>query len=697
MSSDRKPNRLIEEKSPYLLQHAYNPVDWFPYGDAAFAKAASEDKLVLVSIGYATCHWCHVMERESFEDEDTARLLNDRFVAIKVDREERPDVDQIYMKALQATGQHGGWPLNMFVMPDRRPVAGGTYFPPVPTQGRPSFKQILDTLDEAWRSTRDKVVESAEALTGYVRSGPGAGAPPNGSYPGAEALDAAAGHYERSFDAYRGGFLTNGPNKFPPSMGLLFLLRRYNAGRNARHLEIVERTLDAMKRGGIYDQVGGGLSRYSTDHDWLVPHFEKMLYDNALFALALVETYKTTQNDRYRAWALDVFDYLFRDMTSPDGAFYSAEDADSEGEEGKFYLWTSTEIQSVLSRAGILDEDIRRLMQFWGVTMRGNFEGRSILNEPIARDEFVRGVGMDVPSWDTLVLRARSVLLDERSKRIRPLRDDKILVSWNALAITALSRAACVFGEPKLAQHAVRAAEFIWNAMYKDGTLYRRHRDGDARHFGTLADYAQLGCAYVDLYRATFNPVWLGRATELGTCITKYFEGPGAYYDSSNQVNDVLTRMIDGYDGVEPSGNSAAARLFLMLASYGIASADNRARAEKIFSFFRENLAQYGTAYPAMLGALDRLLFPEVEFVVTEGDDDGNGVYAEMIAWIRTHADADAAVAGVKKGAGVPGSDSLVPLLEGRLTAPKTTAWVCRNFACELPAHSVKELVSRVS
>ncbi len=691
-SADKKPNRLIHEKSPYLLQHAYNPVEWFPYSDEAFEKAEKEDRLVLISIGYATCHWCHVMERESFEDPETARLLNERFVAVKVDREERPDVDQIYMRALQATGQHGGWPLNMFLTPDRRPIAGGTYFPPVPMHGRPSFQQVLASVHEAWKSNRSKILESAETLTSHLQSEEKA----DGKIPPITVLANAAAQYGRVFDAIRGGFLTNGVNKFPPSLGLLLLLAHHEDSKDSKDsksLEMVEGTLDAMKRGGIYDQIGGGLCRYSTDHDWLVPHFEKMLYDNAQFTWALVETFRVTGKDQYKSWALDVIDYVFRDLSSPSGAFYCAEDADSEGEEGLFYVWKSTEIEEVLAKGGIADADLRRLLRFWGISARGNFEGKNILHEPLPRREFLRASELESETWDPLVSKARAVLLEARSKRVRPLRDDKVLVSWNALMITALTRAAVVFDRPDLAERARNAALFIWKEMRTaDGRLLRRYREGEARHPATLPDHALLACAFLDLYRAEYDPIWLDRASELARLIRTRFPAEGGFYDTADDVKDVILRTRDAYDGVEPSGNSGALRLFLTLAGYGIDAAENRKAAESILSQFGGAMENYGMAHPAMIQALPLYHKAPVEFVITAADEK-DAEFQKILQWLDRTLGPDRLTAAFPPRAGGTADGALkMPLFEGRLPATRVTAYYCTGFACKAPVFNLEDL-----
>ena len=683
------PNRLAHEKSPYLLQHAHNPVDWFPWGEEAFARARAENRLIFLSIGYATCHWCHVMERESFEDAETAQVLNELFVPIKLDREERPDVDQIYMKALHAVGQQGGWPLNMFLAPDLRPVTGGTYFPPTPAHGRPSFRQVLQSVAQAWEREPARLLEAAANLTTFLQPGE-AGA---GSLPDPTALSRAALSFGDNFDRYRGGFISNGPNKFPPSMALLFLLRSYERTREDQLLEIVETTLSHMVRGGIYDQLGGGLCRYSTDHDWLVPHFEKMLYDNALFAMALTEAYRVTRNERYRVWAMEVFAYLERDMTSAEGAFFSAEDADSEGEEGRFYVWTHGEFQDTLASAGFEQPEIRLLLKLWGVTARGNFEGRNILHETLTREEFCGASGVAAEDLNRLVGRARSALLGVRGKRIRPLLDDKVLTGWNALLISALAQASRAFQEAGMAVSAARAANFLWDRLrLSNGGLCRRFRDGEAKHQGTLSDYALFGSALVDLYRATFQPIYLERATEIAGQVSARFGAPdGGFFDSDVDVANLIVRTIDSYDGVEPSGNSAAARLFLSLARYGVAPAENYERSAGIVRRFSGAALEYPSAHPALLTVADAMAHPSVEVVVV-GSGSGLG---HAVAELNRLLGPEATLAVRPSGLPDEGSrtdEDVVPILEGRVEKYSgLTYYVCRDLACERPVGSLEE------
>ena len=686
--ASRPANRLAQEKSPYLLQHAHNPVDWYAWGEEAFAQAKALDRPVLLSIGYATCHWCHVMERESFENPQTAAVMNEHFVAIKLDREERPDVDQIYMRALHATGQQGGWPLNMFLTPDRQPITGGTYFPPEPRYGRPSFVQVLESIARAWRDDREKLLSSASTMTEWLEHDlkPNDGA----ALPSPDVMKATYESLLAHFDDYRGGFTQNGPNKFPPSMSLLFLLEYHRRNPDSRALSMVESTLDHMRRGGIYDQIGGGLSRYATDHDWLVPHFEKMLYDNALFAWALVDCFRVTRNERYRAWALDVFDYIERDMTSPEGAFFSAEDADSEGEEGKFYLWKSQELEDALSD-GISLEERKLLLQLWGVSARGNFEGKNILFEPIEREAFLRANAVDRNTLQTLLDRARRRLLDVRGQRVRPLRDDKVLTAWNALMISALCQAARAFSMPALAGRARRAIAFIEENLRADGRLLRRYRDGDARFAATLPDLALYGGALLDCYRATFEERLLLMSRDIAAQIRESFSSEsGLFYESERAATDLLVRSIETYDGVEPSGNAAAFRLFSWLAAYGVDSAENRQAADGILKALSGALVERGSAHSFLVRGLYDHLSPGSELAIVLPE--GASVPDATLEWLEQTWGPDSAVALGYEGAE---NKSTLPLLnERRATDGRPTYYLCQQFACRTPVHSLSELQS---
>ena len=678
-------NKLIHEKSPYLLQHAHNPVDWHPWGTAAFAKAKEEDKLLLVSIGYATCHWCHVMERESFEDPELAAFLNAYFVPVKVDREERPDVDKIHMDALHALGQQGGWPLNMFVTPEGKPVTGGTYFPPRPMYGRKSFRELLETLALIWKDEREKIFTTADQLTAHLqqKAVPTADGHPELNW---EAEGQTVAQFRESYDSQHGGFKQQQQNKFPPSMGLMLLLRHYKRTGEAHSLEMVEMTLQKIFAGGIYDQLGGGLSRYSTDYEWLVPHFEKMLYDNSLFVWALIETFQITKNPLYESAVRDVLAYVSRDMTSPAGAFFSAEDADSEGVEGKFYVWSKAEVLKILGA-----ESGELACAFWDITENGNFEGSSIPNRPRS-DEDVAAQFRITPEEMRKTLRtAREKLMAVRSKRVRPLLDDKVLTSWNALMISAFARASRVFNDPEFEKMATRAADFIFNNLFDDsGRLLRRWRDGEARFPAYLCDHAQLSVACLDLYEATYDPVWFQKAVELSDKINRLFRNPdGPYYDTGTDGEVLLTRNAEGYDGVEPSGNSSLAHAFLRLRAYGLAP-QYYEDTQRIFRGFAQHLEQAGVSFSAMLGGLHFSLSVAKEVVISgrRGEADTELLLDEL----RREYHPNIVVSFVENGES-PETEKIIPLASGRaMVNDSATAYVCQNQTCQIPVHSVEEL-----
>lgn len=676
---DKKLNRLASEKSPYLLQHSANPVDWFPWSEEAFAKAKSENKLIFLSIGYATCHWCHVMEKESFENETTAEVLNRDYVSIKVDREERPDVDRIYMDALHAMGQQGGWPLNMFLTPEGKPITGGTYFPPVPKYGRKSFTEVLGILTGLWKEKKEELLEASEDLTKHLKESEEARALSGVSEisaPGSEVFENGFLLYDRFYDPDYGGFKSNSVNKFPPSMGLNFLLRYHKSTGEPKALEMVEETLTAMKKGGIYDQVGGGLCRYSTDHHWLVPHFEKMLYDNSLFLEALVECYQAVGEEKYKDYAYDVIEYLHRDMRLPGGGIASAEDADSEGEEGLFYLWTKEEIREVCGPDSFL------LDEFWNITEKGNFEEKNILHESF-RMNFSRLHGLETSELKEIVLRNRKKLLERRSQRIRPLRDDKILFSWNCLYIKALTKAAIAFGDGDLLREAEETYKFLEkNLIREDGRLLRRFREGEARFLAYSTDYAEFVLASLYLFQAGKGFRYLENAIRYTEEAIRLFRSPsGAFFDSGIDGETLLRRTVDGYDGVEPSANSSFATAFVLLSKLGVDSEKYLQYADSIFSYFKTELETYPMNYPSMLSALWLRKSPGRELAVVYSSQEellpiwkgvGSLFLPEtVLVWAN---DKEAEENGEK-----------FLLLKNRNSGGGVKAYVCVGFHCELP------------
>jgi uncharacterized protein YyaL (SSP411 family) len=680
-------NRLAGETSPYLLQHKDNPVDWYPWGEEALKRAREEDRPILLSVGYSACHWCHVMERESFEDEGTARVMNEHFVNIKVDREERPDIDSVYMSAVQALTRHGGWPMTVFMTPDGAPFYGGTYFPPVPRGGLPSFQQLLLTLADAYENRREEVLQSAGSVRDYLRSATGA-AMPKAQATGASLLDKAAASLLSEHDDRFGGF--GGAPKFPQSMNLEVLLRHHHRAGDRGALAAVETTLRRMASGGIYDHLGGGFARYSVDAYWLVPHFEKMLYDNALLSRMYLEAYQATGDPFYRRVAEETLDYVLRDMTSPDGGFYSAEDADSEGEEGKFYVWTPREIE------GVLDPDEAKLaLRYWDVTERGNFEGKNILNVPrppeAVADEF--GLTPEV-LWDRIV-GIREKLLAFREERVRPGRDDKVLAAWNGLMLRSLSLAARVTGREDYREAALRNAAFLLENMKTNGRLHRSHKDGRARFNGYLEDYAMVADGLVSLYEATFEVRWLAEADVLCDAMNELFwdEEGRAFYDTPADHEELVTRPRDVYDNATPSGNSVAVDVLLRLALL-LDRNDYRRRAEEVLEEMGGWMERAPGAFGRLLAALDFSTSGTREVAVI-GDPEAADTKA-LLDVVYSRYLPNKVVAG--RAEDDAESSGLIPLLAQRPTRDgRATAYVCEGYACQAPTTDPEQLVLQLA
>ncbi len=687
----RKPNHLIGEKSPYLLQHAYNPVDWYPWGEEAFARARREGKPIFLSIGYSTCHWCHVMERESFENDSVAALLNQYFVAIKVDREERPDVDRIYMTAMQSLGLGGGWPLNAFITPDLAPFYGGTYFPPSSRMGRPGLIELLPRVHETWQTQRAEIESQGARVIARLAE---MSAPDTAVGDRARLFDDTYLYFERAFDAVHGGF--GAEPKFPSIVNLNYLLRywaRDPEGR-AKARALVVKQLDAMLAGGIHDHLGGGFHRYSTDSRWLVPHFEKMLYDQAQIAWAFVEGYQVTGDPRYAATARDIFAYVTRDLGAPEGGFYSAEDADSEGEEGKFYVWTPAEVESALGK------DAAALFAHrYGVTPAGNFEhGTSILSEVQTLEETAQAFRLAPAEAERRLGAARARLLAARAKRVRPHRDDKVLAAWNGLMISAFARGARVLGDPALAARAARAADFVWERMHdpKSGTLMRRWREGEAAGAGQLDDYAYMALGCFDLYQATFDPKWLERAAALTEHQVSRFwdDEQGGFFESPAGDPSIKVRMKDGFDGAEIAGNSIAAWNLQMLGVL-LDRDDWRERARRTLDYYARRLATSGAGMPQMLVAMD-LERATPRHIVIAGRADATDTRALLAEVNRRFLPHDALLL-VDGGERQKRLEKLVPFV-GALTPSggKATAYVCVNYACRLPTTQVHAFAAQL-
>jgi len=658
-------NRLARETSPYLLQHRDNPVDWYPWSEEALRRAREEDRPILLSIGYSACHWCHVMERESFEDPETAEYMNEHFVNVKVDREERPDLDALYMEAVQAIAGQGGWPMTVFLDPDGVPFYGGTYFPPDESRGMPSFRMVMEAVLAAYRDKRDEIRERAPQMRAHLAA---VGRASPGEAPEAAMLEEAVARLRGAADMTRGGF--GGAPKFPPASALELLLARGER-------EVVERTLDAMLAGGIYDQIGGGFARYSVDAAWLVPHFEKMLYDNALLARAYLHGWQAFGHERYRRVCEETLDWALREMRGPEGGFYSALDADSEGEEGRFYTWTPEEFHDALenpsSSINFSPRQTEKLMQSYGVTDRGNFEGRNVLSihevENALRPEEVA--------------EARRALYEARSRRVWPALDDKRLTAWNALMIAALAEVGAVLEREDYLQAGRAGAHFVLAEMRDDrGNLLRTYKDGRAHLNAYLEDHAFLLEALLTLYEATFETRWFEEAHALGELTISRFGDPerGAFFSTSDDHEALVARRKEVGDHPIPSGNSSAAMGLLRLAAL---TGERRyeQRAESVFRLFAEPAARHPDAFAHLLRAIDFHLSPTKE-VALIGDD-----VTALARVVRSAHRPHLVLAAGPEGTSVP------PLLQDRPAVNGLpTAYVCEGFACKAPVTDLEAL-----
>jgi uncharacterized protein YyaL (SSP411 family) len=672
------PNRLVHETSLYLKQHANNPVDWYPWGPEALARAKELDRPIFLSIGYSACHWCHVMEHESFENEPTARLMNEHFVCIKVDREERPDLDTIYMNALQVlTREGGGWPLSVFLTPDLTPFYAGTYYPPDDRYAphRPSFRRLLLAIYEAWTNRRDHVREVGRNVTEYLKGMSQLEASDSPLSP--DLLSNALAMLRRSFDATHGGF--GMAPKFPHALELKLLLRLANRFNDKTALHMVRQTLEKMARGGMYDQVGGGFHRYSVDEKWLVPHFEKMLYDNALLASAYVEAWQDTRDPFYEQITRETLDYVAREMTANTKVFYSTQDADSEGEEGKFYVWSEAEIREVLG-----SELGEFACKVWGVTASGNFEGHNILFRTHSDEEDAKLLGLSLADFRPKLAEAKAKLYEVRAKRVWPGRDEKILTAWNGLMISAFAKAGAAFGEQRYVEAATKAAEFIWANMRREGGRLLRSgsADGSAKLAGYLEDYASLADALVSLYEATFETRWLQAAAELSDTMLKHFAdptGPGFFFVADDHEM-LIARTKDVHDGSTPSGNAVAVTVLLKLAKL-LDRRDYAAKAEETLRGYRETMADHPAAAGQMLIALDFHLGPSTEVAVIGKK---NADTDRALAAIRRTFHPNQVLAFHDPASG--SSPEFMTLLKDKpMTGEAVTVYVCENFACKAP------------
>ncbi|MDQ7039186.1 MAG: thioredoxin domain-containing protein [Aquificota bacterium] len=654
----KKPNRLIKEKSPYLLQHAYNPVDWFPWCEEAFEKARKEDKPVFLSIGYSTCHWCHVMEKESFEDEEIARILNENFVSIKVDREERPDIDSVYMSVCQAMTGTGGWPLTIIMTPDRRPFFAGTYFPKEGRYGRPGLKEILLTVAKAWRENREKLEEIASKVAQAVKEE---------KEPSRGELDEAVihrtfGELFGSFDSEYGGF--GSAPKFPVPHNLMFLMRYYRRTKNQKALDMVRTTLTRMRLGGIWDHVGFGFHRYSTDRYWKLPHFEKMLYDNALLLYTYAEAFRVTGERLFRKTAEEIAEYLTRDMRSPEGVFFSAEDADSEGEEGKFYTWTFEELKAVLS-----EEEFSLAKRVFSLEEDGNYLEEAT-REKTGRNILYMSTVPDEGLWRRIE-EIREKLFRARENRVRPLRDEKVLTDWNGLAVAGFSRAGVLLGRRDFVDTARKTADFILRNTVKGDRVLHRYKDGTAEIWGFLEDYAYLIWGLTELYFGTFEKTYLDRALELVDHVLKHFRDKGGgFFKTPDYGEEVLVRKREIYDGATPSGNSVMAFNLIRIGRL-TGKEDLVKEAERCLESFGGEISLIPSAHTFSVIALDLLVNGTVEL-----KGKGKGVSEDLLR--------------VQREVFVP---------EGVFSAEEgedKVFYLCRNYVCESPLKDVSEVLDRI-
>ncbi len=695
MSEPDTRNRLALETSPYLRQHAGNPVNWYPWGEEALDSARSLDRPILLSIGYSACHWCHVMERESFENDRIAALMNDMFINIKVDREERPDLDEIYMAAVQAMTGSGGWPMTVFLTPDLRPFYGGTYYPPEDRHGQPGFPRVIAAVADHYRNHRDRIEQQAGRLLSVLqRQGDLAGLGGGGREPGASdaTQDAAFEHHAQTFDSEFGGF--GSAPKFPHSMGLSQMLRFYLRSGNEHALHMVERTLDKMARGGIYDQLGGGFHRYSVDERWLVPHFEKMLYDNALLAVTYLEAYQVTRKGLYRRVAEETLDYVLREMAQPRGGYSATQDADSEGEEGLFFLWTSDEVEGHLPA-----EQARLFCRYYDVTTEGNFEGKNILHVSSEMADLGALLGVEVDELQRAVALGRERLLAVREKRIRPDRDDKIVVAWNGLMISAMARAYAVLGHRRYIDSGDAAATFILSELRSNtGALMHSFKDGKSGGSGFQDDYACFINGLVDLYEASYETGWLRAAVELtGQMVERFWDPEGAsFFFTEAGATDLIVRSRNPFDNATPSGNSMAALAMMRL---GALTGDESLwdKGVRTVGSFAGLLERSPTSFAQMGCALDFSLQTPLEIAVV-----GEGAGPQSLAAVvYEYFLPNKVMCGWPSRAGGDSTpeeaERLVPLLAGKCANSLQAAYVCEEMVCSPPIEAPQTLAQRLA
>ena len=675
------PNRLAKATSPYLLQHADNPVEWYEWGPEALERAKAEDKPILLSIGYSACHWCHVMAHESFEDPKTAQVMNENFINIKVDREERPDLDAIYMQAVQAMTGHGGWPMTVFLTPDGEPFYGGTYYPPEDRHGMPSFRKVLGGVSEAYLTKRESVAKTAEQLrdiyTSTVVQSRSAGVLDR------HTLDLAYRALAQQYDIRNSGF--GGSPKFPPTMSLDFLLRYWKRTDTPYALEMALDTFRKMARGGIYDQIGGGFARYSVDAVWLVPHFEKMLYDNALLVRFGTHLWQATHDDEVKRVTQDTITWLRREMTSPSGGFYSSLDADSEGHEGKFYVWSEAEFDA------LLEKDARAVKAYYGVTAGGNFEGSNILHRPFPASAAAARLGMAEEELMAAVERSRSLLYDARVKRVWPGRDDKILAGWNGLMLRGVATAARAFQSDEFTRLAVTNAEFLQREMVRGNRVMRSHKDGVTSIPGYLEDHASVALGFIAVYELTFDEKWIELAREISEAMITWFwdQDVGGFFDTASDAEQLITRPRDLTDNAMPSGNSLAIDLLLSLSEL-TQDTDFRRRAVFALETLGPAMLKYPTAFGHALGMADMSINGAVEVAIA--GEPYSTDFRALAAKV-----GDTYVPSLILAGGVPGMRTDIALLTDRpLLKRRATAYVCKGYVCNAPTTDPTELAEQL-
>jgi uncharacterized protein len=695
-SKKTTPNRLINESSPYLLQHATNPVDWYPWGAEAFEKARKENKPIFLSIGYSTCHWCHAMEEESFADTEVAALLNQYFVSIKVDREERPDIDQVYMEVTQAMTGRGGWPNNVFLTPDKQPFFAGTYFPKETRGGLPGLMELLPSVAEIWQNDGENVIKSARRITDLLA---GSGNPSPGNVPDKSLLDITRNLLVEVYDPEYGGF--GKAPKFPSPQILTFLLRRYHNSDDAQALEMVEKTLTRMRLGGIHDHIGFGFHRYSTDDQWLVPHFEKMLYDQALLAMAYSETYQATGKEFYARTVREILTYILRDMTSEEGGFYSAEDADSEGIEGRFYLWTLPQIQKILGK-----EETETFKKIYNLEADGNFtspeaapaDKSNILHLKKALPDLAHEAGVSEKHLRRRMEKNREKLFNVRKKRVHPFKDDKILTDWNGLMIAAFARAGLVLNEPRYTAAAVRAADFLMRKLRdQNGRLVKRYRQGTAGLPAHLDDYAFVVWGFLELYEATLESSYLRLAIGLNDQMLKHFwdRQSGGLFMTADDSEKLLIRNKKIYDGAIPSGNSVAA-LNLLRIGHMTGQQDYLKKAEDIARAFSESVDRYPPGYTHLMVALEYALNPNYEVVIV-GRTRAGDTRAMLEALRKPFLPAKVVLLRPDDKKEAADIIRLAPYTEFMVSkGGKATAYVCTDFVCKLPTTDIAQMLANL-